>query len=94
MREPLVELGKLLYDEKDYKDAIIYFEKALEIKNRYKSYINEPFCYDSTVYDLLSICKYYVGDYKDSLYYVTKALKIDKDNERIINNRKIIEEKI
>jgi len=94
LREPLVEMGMLEYNEKNYKDAITYLEKALEIKDRYKSYINEPFCYDATVYDLLSICKYYTGDYKDSLYYITKALKMDSDNERLINNRKIIENKI
>ena len=63
LREPLVEMGFLEYDANKYKDAIIYLEKALEIKERYKSYINEPFCYDSTVYDILSICKYYTGDY-------------------------------
>ena len=94
LREPLVEMGMLEYNENNYKDAIIYLEKALEIKDRYKSYINEPFCYDATIYDLLSICKYYVGDYKDSLYYIVKALKIDSNNERFINNKKIIEEKI
>ena len=94
LREPLVEMGILEYKENNYKDAIIYLEKALEINGRYKSYINESFCYDSTVYDVLSICKYYVGDYKDSLYYITKAIKIDKDNERLINNKKLIEDKI
>ena len=94
LREPLVELGMLEYNENNFKDAIIYLERALQIEGRYKSYINEPFCYDSTVYDLLSICKYYTGNYKDSLYYITKALKIDKDDDRLINNRKLIEEKI
>jgi len=94
LREPLVELGILEYNKNNYNDAIIYLEKALDIKGRYKSYINEPFCYDATVYDVLSICKYYVGDYKDSLYYVTKALKMDKDNDRIIENKKLIEDKI
>ena len=94
LREPLVEMGMLEYNQNNYKEAIIYLEKALDIKERYKSYINEPFCYDSTIYDLLSICKYYTGDYKDSLYYVTKALNMEPDDERLINNRKIIEEKI
>ena len=94
LREPLVEMGILEYNANNYNDAIIYLEKALEIKERYKSYINEPFCYDATVYDILSICKYYTGNYKDSLYYIIKALKLDKDNERLISNKNIIEEKI
>ena len=92
LREPLVEMGMLEYSEKNYQDAIIYFEKALMINEKYKNYINEPFCYNYYIYDLLSICKYYVGDYKESLYYVTKALKLEKENERLINNKKLIEE--
>ena len=92
LREPLVEIGILEYENNNYKDAIIYLEKALEITEKYKSYINEPFCYDATVYDILSVCKYYVGNYKDSLYYVTKALNMDKDNERVFNNKKLIEQ--
>ena len=94
LREPLVEMGMLEYNKKNYQDAIIYFEKALEINEKYKNYINEPFCYNYYIYDLLSICKYYTENYKDSLYYVTKALKLDKDNERLINNKKLIEEAI
>ncbi len=94
LREPLVEMGILEYNSENYKDAIIYLEKALEIKDRYKSYINEPFCYDYTVYDILSICNYNIGNYKDSLYYVTKAYKMAKNNERIKNNKKIIEDTV
>ena len=92
LREPLVEMGRLEYYEKNYDIASIYLEKALDIDNKYKNYINETFCYDYTIYDLLSICKYEMGNYKDSLYYVTKAVKMDPDNDRLISNKKIIEE--
>lgn len=94
LREPLVEMGMLEYGEKNYKDAIIYLEKALSIEEKYKNYINEPFCLNFSIYDILSVCKYYTNDYKDSLYYVTKALKLDNDNERLIINKKLIEDKV
>ena len=94
LKEPLVEMGMLEYFEKNYKDAIIYLEKSLEIKERYKGYINEPFCYDSTVYDILSVCKYHTKEYKDSLFYIVKALKMEPNNSRFLENRKIIEDKL
>ena len=40
LREPYVEYGMLEYDLKNYDKAIFYLEKALAIKDRYKSYIN------------------------------------------------------
>ena len=91
LREPYVESGILEYDDGKYEDAIRDFMIALNIKNKYKNYINEPFCYDGTVYDYLSICKYNLGMYAESLYYLDIALKHDPKNERLINNKKIIE---
>ena len=91
LREPYVESGILEYDDGKYEDAIRDFMIALNIKNKYKNYINEPFCYDGTVYDYLSICKYNLGMYAESLYYLDIALKHDTKNERLINNKKIIE---
>ena len=59
-----------------------------------KTYINETFnCY-STIYDLLSIAYYYKNDIQSSLKNVLIALKLEPNNERLQNNKKIIEEKI
>lgn len=33
--------------------------RALEIKSHEQTYINEPFSWDSTIYDLLSISAYH-----------------------------------
>ena len=68
--------------------------KALKIKKRYKSYINEEFCYNSTIDDVLSICYFNIKDYKNSLYHVVKALKLEPNNDRIKENKRIIEEYI
>ena len=94
VREGYTEYGLLLYQLNDFSNAIIYLNKALEIKDRNKSYINESFCFDHTIYDVLSVCYDRLNDYKDALYYVTIASKMDPDNERILNNKKIIEEEI
>ena len=67
--------------------------EALKIKYNPKTYINEIFSYDSTIYDILSISYYNTKDYNESLKCVNKALKLNND-ERIKNNKMIIEEKI
>lgn len=93
LREPYVELGMLEYENNNYELASKNLLIALNNKI-YKSYINEPFCYDGAIYDLLSVCKYYEGYYAEALYYIKQALKLDPDNERIINNEKLISEKL
>ena len=62
--------------------------------NRPKTYINELFSYDSTIYDLRSIAYYYLGKYKASLKNIKKAITMEPNNERFISNKKIIEDKL
>lgn len=93
LREPYVELAILEYEEDNYSEASKNLAMALENK-KYKSYINEPYCYDATIYDLLAVCKYYEEYYAEAHYYVKKALEIDPENERINNNKKIIMKKL
>jgi tetratricopeptide (TPR) repeat protein len=91
LREAYTEYGILEYNNKNYKDAIIYLNKALDIKDKYLSYINETFCWDNTIYDLLSICYFNIFDLKNSLYYATKAYNMNKNDSRIKNNKELIE---
>ncbi len=94
IREPYVERAQLEYELKDWKEIEKYCLKALEITERQMQYINEGFCWDHTIYDLLSLSAYYQGYYQKSLEYVNLALEKSPKNERIINNKKLIENKI
>ena len=91
LRDAYVELAKLEYDLKNYTLAIEYLTNALKITYHSKNYINEPFSWDSTIYDLLSICLYNTKRYKEALFYINKAIDMDSKNERLQSNRKIIE---
>lgn len=91
LREPYVELGMLEYNNKKYDNAVKYLKEALKIEKNTKSYINEPYCYDGTVEDVLSICLYYIGLKEESLMYAKKALELKPNDERIKNNIKLIE---
>lgn len=67
---------------------------ALNIKENRKSYINESFSWDGTVYDLLAISNYYQRRYEYANYFNDLALEMDPNNERLKNNKLVYEQKI
>ena len=90
----LLRENKKLCAELESKVREKYCNKALEIKKHEKTYINETFSWDNTIYDLLSIALFYQGRIEESLKYINIILENDPYNERILNNKKIIEEKL
>lgn len=90
LRDPYVERALLEYQLNNWDLVEKFCNKALKIKNHTKSYINEVFSFDHTVYDLLSISNFYLGDADLALFYSNKALEISPSDERLINNNKII----
>ena len=91
LREPLIELATLYLKEERYNDMLLILLRAKFIKSKYKSYINEPFAWDNTLDDLLSIAYYNLGLKEEALFYVNKALESDANNERLLNNKKLME---
>jgi len=89
-REGYVELGALYYNQGKWLDSIYYLLKALSIKNKPMVYVNEVFCWDNTIDDLLSINYYNLGMYDVALIHINKAIKY-KSDERLLKNKKIIE---
>ena len=55
LRDPYVERLLLEYNLENWQEVIRYGNLALQIKEQPKTYINEPFSYDETIYDLMSI---------------------------------------
>lgn len=93
LRDPYVERALLEYKLENWEAVKEYCEKALLIKSHAKSYINETFSWDHTVYDLLSISYFYQGKIEEALHYSNEALKMSPKDERLLNNNKIIKEK-
>ena len=94
LRDPYVERAILEYRISNYEEVIHYCNEALKIKKHEKTYINEIFSWNNTIYDLLSIAYFYTGDINKSLENVKIAIKMNPKDERLINNKKIIESKI
>ena len=93
LRDSYVERALLEYELGSFKEVKKYCLQALEIKSHEKTYINEPFSWDYTVYDLLSISDFYLGNIDEALKWCHKAIDMKPDNERLLNNLKIIKEK-
>ncbi len=94
LRDPYVEMALLHYKQDHFKEVIKYCNEALKIKTHTKSYINEPFSFNETIYDLLSISYYYEGDYQKSLENVNEAIIRNPYDNRLIENKKLIERKL
>ena len=94
LRDPYVEMALLEYSLGNYDEVISNCQKALTISSHEKTYINEVFSYDHTINDLLSVSYYYKGDLSLALENVNKAINLSPNNERLKENKKIIEDKI
>ena len=94
LRDPYVERALLEYNENNFYEVEHFCLEALNIKTHQKTYINETFSWDYTIYDLLSISYYYLKDYKKSFKYINKAIEMNPNNERLINNKVLIENKL
>ena len=91
LREPYFDLGNLYYLIKDYYNSEYYLKKALKIKDKSYSYINEEKAWNETIYDLLSISCFNNKKYKEAHRYIKRALTINKNNKRLKENFQIIQ---
>ena len=94
LRDPYMERALLEYKLNNWKEVEKHCLKALEINSHQKSYINEIFSWDYTVYDLLSLSYYYQEKYDEALKYIKLAIEMEPNNERLKNNLELIKEKI
>ncbi len=90
LRDPLIERAMFEYKVKNWNDVIKYSSAALKIKSHERTYINEVFSWNETVYDLLSLGYYYTKEYKLALDNIKLALEIAPNDERLISNMQII----
>ena len=59
LRDAYVERAILEYEQNNFQEVEKYSLKALKITTHEKTYINESFSWDYTIYDLLAISCYY-----------------------------------
>lgn len=91
LKDPYVEMMLLNYYLEEWDLVIENGNKALQIKSNQKSYINERFTWDYTVDDLLSLAYFNKKDFVKAKYHINKALELSPNDERLKNNKKIID---
>lgn len=94
LRDPYMERAFLAYIQNDWIGLKNYCNLALDIKTHPKTYINEVFSWDGTVYDLLSIAEYNLGNHKEALMNVDYALQYSPEDKRLLDNKKLYISKI
>ncbi len=93
LRDPYMERSLLEYSLENYEEVEKYCLKALQINTHQKTYINEPFSWDNTVFDLLAISCYHLEKYNYAIYFIDKALEFTPNDERLLNNKRIFLQK-
>lgn len=94
LRDPYIEMALLEYRFSNWEKVEYYCSLALEIKTHAKTYINEPFSWDHTPYDLLSLSYFYQEKYNLALENVDLALNINPKDERLLKNKQLILDKL
>lgn len=90
LRDPYVELAILEYEQKNWDEVYEQCINASKITSHAKTYINEEFSWNNTIYDLLSISSFYKGNLQESLEWLDKAINMAPNDERLLNNKVII----
>lgn len=90
LRDPYIELAILEYEQKNWDEVYEQCINASKITSHAKTYINEEFSWNNTIYDLLSISSFYKGNLQESLEWLDKAINMAPNDERLLNNKVII----
>lgn len=94
LREPWIDAGLFAYKLKDWYMLVFCCEKALEIKENPNTYITEATSFGSLVYDLASVGYYYTGNSQKASQMIREAISLSPDNERLKENKIIIENSV
>ena len=91
LREPFVELARLLYDTGDWPGTVWAARRALSIARRPETYICEAFAWGSLPHDLLAMGCYHLGLLPQALEAARQALEQEPGSERLRDNVAILE---
>ena len=86
LREPWMDTARALLDAHEWSGALYFVQKALTIRARSRSYLNEPDIWGAAPYDLAALAAYYLGAYALALEYGRQALALAPDDARLREN--------
>lgn len=86
LREPWIEAAEYALGKKRWSGALYFAQRALEITERGRSYINEAQSWGAKPYDIAALAAYYLGLYSLAVDFGKTALSFDKNNTRLSDN--------
>lgn len=93
-REPYINLAVVLNEIGYYHQAIGVIDDCLEKTYRHYNWLERGTTWTHEPYDALAVSYYWIGDYNKSLINIYKALYYCPNDERLLINLRLIEEKI
>ncbi|MDO5291311.1 MAG: glycosyltransferase [bacterium] len=94
VREPYMAMARFAFDEEDWRLLFYVTDRALSVTMKTGSYLMETECYGPDLDDYAAIACYYMGLYEKAVLHENRALSLDPENERLVNNLKLIMEKV
>lgn len=92
LREPYLDLARLLYEQGEWEGVLYFTDCALRITQRPRSYISEAESWGSLPHDLRSIAFYQTNRLEQALEEAKKARAREPGNERLCNNVMVLEQ--
>ena len=86
LREPWLEAAEQEAQNKHWSGSLFFAERALEIRERSQTYINEAESWGAKPYDLAAVAAYYLGDLAKAEYYGRAALALAPEDSRLKSN--------
>lgn len=86
LREPLVELARLCYDQEDWEGVLTFTAWALELREMPRTYISDAAAWGSLPHDLRTIAFYQTGRVPQALKEAKKALGYAPEDGRLREN--------
>lgn len=86
LREPWLEASGLAAARGDWSGSLYFAERALAIRERGQTYINEAESWGPRPYDLAAVAAYYAGQRGKALVYGQEALRLAPEDPRLQKN--------
>ncbi len=94
LREPLVDLARMLYDQEDWEGVLTFTAWALDISERPRSYICEADAWGSLPHDLRVMAYYRTGRVAQALEEARQALALAPKDPRLGKNVEVLEREL
>ena len=86
LREPWLDASAYEAAQKRWNGSLYFAERALEIRERSQTYINEAESWSAKPYDLAAVAAYWLGDYEKALTYGRTACTLAPEDARLQSN--------